>query len=73
MGEILNKKIEDLKLDDEALQQVSGGKMLRGNGKATEPLQVLEMQCSCGQKIRFTARATSVRCKFCGKLHEFVG
>ncbi len=73
MGEILNRKIEELKLDDEALQQVSGGKTAAGSGKKTEPLQVLEMQCTCGQKIRFTARATSVRCKFCDKVHEFVG
>ncbi len=73
MGEILSRKIEELKLEDEALEQVSGGKFAVGNANKTEPLQVLEMQCTCGQKIRFTARATSVRCKFCGKVHEFVG
>ena len=73
MGDIFNRKIEDLKLDDEALEQVAGGRGTARGGRSSEPQQVLEMQCSCGQKIRFTASASSVKCKYCGTVHTLAG
>ena len=73
MGDILNRKIDELKLEDEALEQVIGGRLIEDSGKSAKPRQVLEIQCKCGQKIRFTANASSVKCKFCGKVHTFAG
>jgi hypothetical protein len=73
MGEILNRKLEELKLTEEALEQVSGGRKSSNPDTTQQPQQVLEIQCSCGNNIRFTGKAKSVRCKYCGEVHKFYG